>query len=155
MSGLVEEVGLRLTKLRDWGGEVHIIPNGEITRVTNYARGSMRALVEVGVAYEENLDRVLEVMQETCQEVARDFPVITEGPNVLGVVKLGDSEMVIRVVAHTQPFEQWGVERELRKRIKQAFDREGIEIPYPRRVVLVPGQARESQLKSETGGEEV
>ena len=152
VSGKVEEVGLRMTKLRDWGGELHIIPNGEITRVTNYARGSMRALVEVGVAYEEDLDRVMEVMRQVCQEIAEDFPVITDGPTVLGVVSLGESEVLIRVVAHTLAFEQWGVERELRKRFKQTFDREGIEIPYPRRMVILPDKEREREEKPEVGG---
>ncbi len=145
VSGKVEEVGLRMTKLRDWGGEMHMIPNGEITRVTNYARGSMRAMVEVGVAYEEDLERVLEVMRQVCQAVAQDFPVITEGPTVLGVVDLGESEVRIRVVAHTLAFEQWGIERELRKRFKQAFDREGIEIPYPRRTVILAGKETENK----------
>jgi small conductance mechanosensitive channel len=154
VSGKVEEVGLRMTKLKDWGGEIHIIPNGEITRVTNYSRGSMRALIEVGVAYEEDIDRVLEVMRQVCQEVAKDFPVITDGPTVLGVVNLGESEVLIRVVAHTLPFEQWGIERELRKRIKQAFDREKIEIPYPRRMLIIPDKAKEPKEKvaSELGG---
>ncbi len=146
LSGRVEEVGLRMTKLRDWGGEVHIIPNGEITRVTNYARGSMRALVDVRVAYEEDLERVLEVLRQVCQQVAQDFPVITEGPTVLGVVDLGESEVQIRVVAHTLAFEQWGIERELRKRFKQAFDQEGIQIPYPRRTVILA--EKEAQQKA-------
>jgi small conductance mechanosensitive channel len=140
LSGRVEEVGLRMTKLRDWGGELHIIPNGEITQVTNYARGSMRAMVDVRVAYEEDLERVLEVMRQVCQQVAQDFPVITEGPAVLGVVDLGESEVQIRVVAHTLAFEQWEIERELRKRFKQAFDREGIQVPYPRRTVIFAGK---------------
>ena len=140
LSGRVEEVGLRMTKLRDWGGELHIIPNGEITQVTNYARGSMRAMVDVRVAYEEDLERVLEVMRQVCQQVAQDFPVITEGPAVLGVVDLGESEVQIRVVAHTLAFEQWEIERELRKRFKQAFDREGIQVPYPRRTVIFAGR---------------
>ena len=154
VKGKVEEVGLRITKLRDWGGEVHLIPNGEINRVTNHARGIMRALVEVRVAYEEDLDRIFKILQEVCQEVARDFPVIKEGPDVLGIVDLGESTVLIRIVAHTQPFEQWGVERELRKRIKQTFDREGIRFPYPRRVVLGSDQSRELRSGvTESGGD--
>ncbi|MBU7007529.1 mechanosensitive ion channel family protein [Phosphitispora fastidiosa] len=139
-SGFVEEIELRVTKLRDWGGEYHIIPNGQITAVTNFSRGNMRALVEIGIAYEEDIDKALDVMQKTAIELAGEFgDVIAEGPEVLGVVALGPSEVVIRTVAKTRPMEQWRVERELRKRFKEAFDREGIEIPYPRQVIITGG----------------
>jgi len=139
-SGFVEEVGLRVTKLRDWGGEYHSIPNGQITTVTNFSRGSMRALVEVGISYEEDIDRTLDVMKRVAETVRGEMQdVIVEGPEVLGVVNFGPSEVIIRTIAKTKPLEQWKVERELRKRFKEAFDREGIEIPYPRRVILSPG----------------
>ncbi len=139
VGGIVEEVGLRATKLRDWGGQLHIIPNGEITKVTNHNRGSMRALVEVGVAYEEDINHVLKVLGEIAKSMARDYAhVITEGPDVLGVVNLGESEVVVRIIAKTKPMEQWAVEREMRRRIKETFDKEGIEIPYPRRVYIQP-----------------
>jgi len=141
-SGFVEEIGLRVTKLRDWGGEYHIIPNGEISAVTNHSRGSMRALVEVGIAYEEDIDKAMAVMNDVAREVRNELQdVIVEGPEILGVVNLGPSEVVIRTIAKTKPMEQWRVERELRKRFKEAFDRAGIEIPYPRRVVITPGAA--------------
>lgn len=140
-SGFVEEVGLRITKIRDWGGEYHIIPNGQIQTVTNYSRGSMRAMVEVGISYEEDIDKALQVMGEVASGVREELAeTIVDGPEVLGVVALGPSEVVIRTVAKTKPMEQWRVERELRKRYKEAFDREGIEIPYPRRVVITQGQ---------------
>ncbi|PKM80468.1 MAG: mechanosensitive ion channel protein MscS [Firmicutes bacterium HGW-Firmicutes-14] len=136
-SGIVEELELRVTKIRDWGGEFHIIPNGQISVVTNYSRGSMRALVEVGIAYEEDIDRAMEVMRSVAAEVCRELSdVIVEGPEILGVVALGPSEVVIRAVAKTKPLEQWTVERVLRKRFKEAFDQNGIEIPYPRQVLI-------------------
>lgn len=154
-SGFVEEIGLRVTKLRDWGGEYHIIPNGQINTVTNFSRGSMRAVVEVGIAYEEEVDRALEVMNRVAESVRREMQnVIVEGPEVLGVVNFGPSEVIIRTVAKTKPMEQWQVERELRKRFKEAFDREGIEIPYPRRVIISPGpdpDSREDVKKTRTG----
>lgn len=138
-SGFVEEMGLRVTKLRDWSGEYHIIPNGQIQTVTNYSRGSMRALVEVGIAYEEDIDRAIMVMNRVAEEVGKEFKeVIVEGPEILGVVALGQNEVVIRTVAKTKPMEQWKIERELRKRYKEAFEREKIEIPYPRTVVISP-----------------
>lgn len=148
-SGFVEEVQLRVTKLRDWGGEYHIIPNGQITAVTNFSRGSMRAMVEVGIAYEEDIDKAVAVMNKVAGDVGRDFQdLIVEGPEVLGVVALGPSEVVIRTIAKTKPMEQWKVERELRKRYKEAFDREGIEIPYPRRVILTQGSDTEQKQDS-------
>ncbi|MBE3586744.1 mechanosensitive ion channel family protein [Desulfofundulus thermocisternus] len=148
VSGTVEEMGLRVTRLRDFGGELHIIPNGQIIQVTNHSRGNMRALVEVGVAYEENLDRVIDVLQQVCEQAARDMAdIIAEGPHVLGVVNFGQSDVVIRIIAYTKPMQQWYVERELRRLIKEAFDREGIEIPYPRRVVLsMSGGAKHGQV---------
>lgn len=139
LSGFVEEMELRVTKLRDWGGEVHIIPNGQVTTVTNYSRGNMRALVEISIAYEADIDRALEVLKKTAAELAAEQKeVIVEGPEVLGVVALGPSEVVIRTVAKTRPMEQWAVEREMRKRFKEAFVREGIEMPYMKRTALGP-----------------
>ncbi|MBC7338891.1 MAG: mechanosensitive ion channel family protein [Firmicutes bacterium] len=135
VAGVVEEVGLRVTKLRDWSGEVHVIPNGQIDITTNLSRAGSRALVEVSVAYEADLRRAISVMQEACDRAARELPAITEGPTVLGVKELGDSGVKLLVWARTQPLEQWGVERELRLRLKEALDAAGIEIPYPRVVV--------------------
>ncbi|WP_027717106.1 mechanosensitive ion channel family protein [Desulfovirgula thermocuniculi] len=137
VSGTVEEMGLRVTKLRDFGGQLHIIPNGQISMVTNYSKGNTRVLVEVGVAYEESLERVLGVLKKVCEEASGELSeVIVEGPKVLGVEGFGPHDVVIRIVAYTKPLHHWYVERELRRRIKEAFDREGIEIPYPRRVVI-------------------
>ncbi len=137
VSGIVEEIGLRVSKIRDFSGDLHIVPNGKIEMVTNHTKGNMRALVDVTVAYEENIDEVINILKQTCEETRRELSkIIMEGPRVLGVAELGDSGVVIRVIAKTAPMEQWGVERELRKRIKAAFDKEGIEIPYPKRVII-------------------
>ncbi len=139
LSGFVEEMELRVTKLRDWGGEVHFIPNGQVTTVTNFSRGSMRALVDISIAYEEDIEQAMTVMKTVAVELAADLKeVLVEGPEVLGVVALGPSEVVIRTIAKTKPMEQWAVERELRKRFKEAFDRAGIEIPYPKTVMITP-----------------
>ena len=136
--GFVEELGLRVTKLRDWGGQLHIIPNGKITMVTNHNRGNMRALVEVEVAYEENVDRVISVLKRIAEGMAKDYEdIIREGPKVLGVWALGESGVLYRIVTRTKPMEQWGIETEMRRRIKIVFDEEKIEIPYPRRVCIM------------------
>ncbi len=133
--GVVEEVGLRTCKIRKWTGQLHVIPNGEITKVTNYSRGHMMALAVVGIAYEEDVDRAMEVLRRECEAAHREIPAIVEVPVVQGVVALDDSAVKIRTVAMTVPGEQWAVERELLRRFKNALDREGIEIPYPRRVI--------------------
>lgn len=152
-SGIVEEVGLRVTKLRDWGGELHIIPNGQIIQVTNFNRGSMRALVEIGVAYKADLDRAMAIMQEVCDQVAKEMKTIVEGPEVLGVVAFSAIEVVVRIVAKTIPNEQWTVERVLRKRIKEALDRENIEMYHPGKAILgsidkfAPGAVRETDRR--------
>jgi len=133
--GIVEELGIRITKIRDFTGELHIIPNGSITEVTNKTRGGMRALVKVGVSYEDDLDHVLSVLNRIADELKNDEKVI-EGPTVLGVTQLGSYSIEISIVAKTVPMEQWSIERNLRKRIKEEFEKEDIEIPYQKIVVL-------------------
>lgn len=147
--GIVEEIGLRTCRIRKWTGQLHIIPNGEIKMVTNYNRGHMMALAVVGIAYEEDIDRAIEVLRRECEAAHREIPTILEVPVVQGVVALGDFSVNIRSVARTVPGEQWAVERELLRRFKIALDREGIEIPYPRRVV----QYREEYGAREESGD--
>ena len=143
LAGVVEEVGLRVTKLRDFSGVLHIIPNGAIDKVTNHNRGNMRAMIDVSVAYEEDPDRVRSVLDAVANDMAADTPTIVEGPRVLGIADLAHSAVVFRLWARTLPMEQWGVERELRRRVKLAFDREGIEIPYPRRVIIAKNEVQQ------------
>ena len=133
--GIVEELGVRVTKLRDFSGELHIIPNSNIGTVTNKTRGAMRALIKVSVAYEENIDHVIRVLDDLCREIKETNENIVDGPTILGISNLGEYGMDLTIVAKTNPMDQWGVERELRKKIKEAFDKENIEIPYPKRVV--------------------
>jgi small conductance mechanosensitive channel len=129
-SGTVEEIGLRATRLRDWGGELHIIPNGNISAVTNYNRGKMRALVDVHLPYDEDLDRAIEVMHGVCEEVTVEYGgKIVDPPTVQGVIQFGERHAILRVIAYTLPNEQWGLERELRRRIHKAFLQAGIRIP--------------------------
>lgn len=136
VSGIVEELGLRMTRLRDWGGEVHTIPNGEITKITNLSRGNMRSWVDITVGHEERLDRVMEIIQGVAKGVARDMPTVAEGPEVLGVTAIEPAGVTISIVAKTRPMEQWAVEREMRKRLKLAFEEAGIVFPYPHQVVI-------------------
>ncbi|WP_010677346.1 mechanosensitive ion channel family protein [Bacillus timonensis] len=136
IDGVVEAVGLRTTQIRGFDGTLHYIPNRDITSVSNHSRGNMRALVDIGIAYGEDIDKAITVMQEVCDQIAADNPVIVEGPNVIGVQALGASDVVLRVIAKTENGEHWGVERQLRKAIKEAFDANGIEIPFPHQVTI-------------------
>lgn len=134
--GTVEDLGLRVTKLRDFNGELHIIPNSSIQIVTNKTRGAMRALVELSIAYEENVDRAIKVLESICADVKIENENIVEGPTILGITKLGDYSVNITIIAKTKPMEQWAVERAIRKKIKEVFEKENIEIPYPKRVII-------------------
>lgn len=133
--GNVEELGLRVTKLRDFSGELHIIPNSSIQIVTNKTRGPMRALVKISMAYEENIDKVVAVLEGVCEDIKTSNESIVEGPSVLAVSNLGQYDVEIIIVAKVNPGEQWATEREIRKKVKETFDREGIIIPYPKRIV--------------------
>ncbi|WP_269430698.1 mechanosensitive ion channel family protein [Rossellomorea marisflavi] len=134
--GIVEEVGLRTTHIRGFDGTLHYVPNREISSVSNHSRGNMRALVDIGISYDDNIDEAIVVMQEVCDRLAAEDENIVEGPNVVGVQNLGDSDVVIRVLCKTKNMEQWGVERKIRKGIKEAFDRHGIDIPFPHQVFI-------------------
>ncbi|HOV80137.1 MAG TPA: mechanosensitive ion channel family protein [Bacillota bacterium] len=130
VSGLVEEMGLRVTRLRDLGGQVHYVPNGKITQVTNYSRGSLQAVVDIGIAGGEDIDRAVDVLGQAGKSLAREWPdLIAAGPEVLGVVALSPSEITIRLSASVKPLHHWKVERELRKRAKEALDKAGIKLP--------------------------
>ncbi|MTH53089.1 mechanosensitive ion channel [Bacillus mangrovi] len=135
-SGIVEQVGLRTTQIRGFDGTLHYVPNREITNLSNHTRGNMRALVDIGISYDDDIDFAIKVMQDVCDKMAAEKPVIVEGPNVLGVQTLGASDVVLRIIAKTENGEQWGVERDLRKAIKEAFDAHGIEIPFPHQVYM-------------------
>lgn len=139
VDGIVEEMGLRSTQIRAFGGELHTVPNGIIDLVTNYSRGAIRVLFEVEVAYEEDTQAAIVKTQEVLDQFAAGSQVVVEGPQVLGVSQLGSSGVSLMVWAKVKPMEQWAVERELKLRIKQAFDQAGIEIPYPRRVFISAG----------------
>jgi small-conductance mechanosensitive channel len=126
--------------LRDVEGAMHVIPNGEIKVVSNRTRGWSRAVVDVGVAYDEDIDRALAVVRDEAAQFSTDkaWGSQLDGPvDVPGVESLGDSAIVIRSLIRTQPGSQWSAAREFRRRIKNRFDRERIEIPFPQRRVHV------------------
>jgi len=136
--GTVEAVTLRVTRLRDLNGTVWYVPNGEILRVGNMSQNWSRAVVDVSVAYSEDLNRVKRVLSEIAHDLWDDDDfreLIIEEPEVTGVEMLAADSVNLRVMIKTLPMEQWAVARELRQRIKSRFDHEGIEIPFAQRVV--------------------
>ncbi|HEX7066032.1 MAG TPA: mechanosensitive ion channel family protein [Bacillales bacterium] len=132
--GFVEEIGLRTTKIKSWTGELHIIPNSSINEVTNYSVNNSVAVVDVSIAYEEDIEKAEGVLHEVVEDMASSYPEIVRPPEILGVQMFGASDIVIRVIAEVLPMEHWHIAREMRKAVKGRFDEKGIEIPYPRLV---------------------
>lgn len=138
VEGLVEAINLRTTVLRDPQGRVHVIPNGSINVVTNFTRDWSKAVLDIGVAYKEDVDRCYAVLRQVGAEMEKDpafGPKILEPFEYPGVERLDESSVVLRISVKTHPQERWNVSRELRRRVKIAFDREGIEIPFPQRTL--------------------
>lgn len=134
VAGGVEEIGLRRTLLRDLDGNVHSIPNGKVELSTNMTKKFSRVNMDISVGYGEKLERVMEILNVICNEMAEDAkwkPDLITAPKVVRVNKLGDSGIDIKVMGDTKPARQWDVMGELRLRIKNTFDAEGIEIPWP------------------------
>ncbi len=134
ISGLVEDITLRRTVLRDLDGVVHSVPNGEITVASNFTKEWSRVNLNVSVGYGEDLDRVIAVINQVGRELAEDpywGTLVLEAPSALRVDNLGDSGVEIKILGNTRPIKQWDVMGELRLRLKRRFDQEGIEIPWP------------------------
>jgi small-conductance mechanosensitive channel len=136
--GMVEDITLRMTILRDLDGTVHHVPNGEIKKASNKSKEFARVNLDVGIAYASDLEKVIRVVNKIGKELAKDpqwKERIIKAPEFLRVNDFGDSAIEIKILGETKPLEQWNVTGELRKRIKIAFDKAGIEIPFPQRVI--------------------
>ena len=138
VSGVVEEINLRRTILRDADGVYHVVPNGQIAVASNYTKQLSKVNLDISVAYETDLDKAMAVVNRVGKELAEDpqwMPFILTPPKALRINKLGDSGIDIKIVCDTRPSKQWDIAGELRLRLKKAFDKEGIEIPYPHTMV--------------------
>ena len=147
--GLVEQVGLRTIILRDLSGVVHIFQNGKIQTLSNMTKNWSGMVFDIGVAYKEDTDRVAEVIQRVAEELQTDPDFnnkILEPLEIFGVDQFGDSAVVIKARFKTKPIEQWAVGREFRRRLKKAFDDQGIEIPFPHRTVYWGEEIKPLQL---------
>jgi small-conductance mechanosensitive channel len=144
-SGLVEDMTLRYVQLRDYDGNVHFVPNGLIGAVTNMSRGYAYAVVDVGIAYREDVDEALEIMRSTAEALRQDPAFVDRilGPvEIVGVERWADSAVILRCRFRVGPLQQWDVRRQFLRRLKQAFDARGIEIPYPHLTVYAGGDKR-------------
>ncbi|MET9021761.1 mechanosensitive ion channel family protein [Actinopolymorpha sp. NPDC004070] len=138
--GEVEEVGLRLTRVRDLHGGLWHVRNGEILRVKNDSQGWARAVLDVSVARDANLDEVRRILEETGRRMRAEPAynrILLENPSVWGVQSVGADGVDVRVAVKTVPLQQWAVSRELRERIKKALDAAGIDIPFPQRTIWI------------------
>ncbi len=146
-AGFVEEITLRYTRLRDYDGYVHYVPNGMIDSVVNMARGFAQSVIDVGVAYREDTDEVYKVMREVGKTMREDEafgPRILDDLEIAGVERWDDSAVVVRCRFKVVALEQWSVRREYLRRLKKAFDAAGIEIPYPHLTVYA-GEDKKGQ----------
>ncbi len=138
--GIVESIELRVTKLRDFNGDLHIIPNGLISKITNHSRGDMRFAVDVEVPYDEDIDRIIGIVSQVCSEFKDSNENVIEGPKVLGVSAIRESSQTIRVIGRAKPLTQADCEMSLRREIKKALDKEKVEAPYQKRKILSDGK---------------
>ena len=141
VQGQVKEIGMKTTKLETIDGHLMIIANGSIGKVVNYSRAAQRGVVDVGIAYEENVDYAMEVIQKACDKVALLYKEdLEERPNVMGVVALADSSVTVRATFTAWHWKQLPIERDLRREIKNALDEANVEISYPK-IHLVQAKA--------------
>jgi len=148
VSGLVESVSLRKTVLRDLEGRVHTVPNGEIKVVSNLSKEWSRAVVDIGISYRDDVDHIIDLLGQIGRELAEEEPyqsAILESPQILGVERFGESQLVIRMIVKTMPLKQWEVGRELRRRIKNRFDEKGIQIPSSHRILFWEEKDKKTQ----------
>ena len=147
--GLVEEITLRMTTIRDQDGTVHHIPHGEIKKVSNLSKNFSRVNLNIGISYDSDLEKVIALINEIGAEMAKDElwkDTIIKAPQFLRVNDLGESSIIIKILGETTPLHQWEVTGELRKRILITFRQTGIEIPFPQTVVHLADKKKEERL---------
>ncbi len=128
MTGTVEEMELRVTKIRNFNGELYTIPNGEIKTVTNHTKGNRVAIVDTLVSYDVRIEKAVETIEKACKLLEQESKVLLEPPQVLGVTQFGDTYFVVRAIAKTIGAEHWATERELRAKIMMCFEEEKIRL---------------------------
>lgn len=139
LTGTVESIGLRTTRIRSFDGDLHILPNGSIKIVTNMSKDFNRAKIDINIAYEENIDYVIDIIKDELNNIFNKNLIkgIISPPEVLGIIELAESAVIVRILIDTKVGENWKTEREIRRFIKNRFDKENIEIPYTKRVIEI------------------
>jgi len=141
INGTVEKVGIRYIQVRQFSGELRNIPSSELSNFGNKSKGYMRVNVNVGLAYEQDIEKALSVMEEAASLWARDnYEIIIEHPSIQAITEFGASEVTARIIAKVKPGKQGGAERELRMILKQRFDARNVDIPFPRNVLYMHSQ---------------
>ncbi|WP_010531283.1 mechanosensitive ion channel family protein [Lentibacillus jeotgali] len=144
VEGFVEEIGMRTTKIESWTGEQHVLPNGNVTQVTNYSIHNGLAIVDVNVPYENDVAAAEEIIGDVIKTLPDQYEEIVKVPEIFGVEVLDTSHFVLRVIAETLPSYQWKGARNIRKEIKEVLYKEGIQIPAPRLIMYSRNQEPES-----------
>ncbi|MFD1362654.1 mechanosensitive ion channel family protein [Lentibacillus salinarum] len=138
--GFVEEIGMRTTKIESWTGEQHVLPNGNVTPVTNYSIHNGLAVVDINVPYENDVVTAEQIIDDTAKRLPDHYEEIVKVPEIIGVQSLETSHYVIRVIAETLPSYQWAGARIIRKEVKEVLYKQGIQIPAPRLVMYSRNQ---------------
>ena len=136
LSGEVEAIAIRTTTIRNYSGNLYVIPNGDIRTVTNMTRSYKRAIIDVRLPYEEKLDHLLSILTDEMEKAATDVAGLSEVPQVLGVLSYESDAIIVRIAAMCSVKENWGIERELRKRVKERFDAEGVQMPHIQKICV-------------------
>lgn len=136
--GEVTSIGLKTTKIMNWKGEIKIVNNGEISTLINFSRNPSVAIVEFGIAYKENIQQTIDLLNAELPKLRLNFPVIIEDPKVIGTIDLTSSSVNLRAIAKTLNEEHYAIERAMRQRIKEILDEHGIEKPFPQVVIHQP-----------------
>lgn len=142
--GTVDEIGLRTTKILNWTGELYIIPNGNITEVTNFSLHNSVAIVDIFLGYEADLKKVETLIENVLEKLPEKYEEIVSPPSILGIQQLGASEVILRVTAETLPLQNWYIAREIRKAVKLELDAHKVDAPY-QRIVMFSGKDRQEQ----------
>lgn len=137
--GNVESIGLRTTKIKNWTGELHILPNGSIVQVTNFSLNNSMAVVDIGISYGEDIEKAETVIDELLKMMPMEHEELIKAPELLGIQAMNPTEIVLRIVAETLPMKQASIARVIRREVKLLLDQHGIKMPYPNPVMYSRG----------------
>ena len=138
--GNVEAIGLRTTKIKSWTGEVHILPNGSITQVTNFSLNNSIAIIDIAISYGEDIEKAQKVIEDALKNMPSQYEALVAPPTLLGIQTMGPTEIILRVTAETLPMEHSAIARSIRKDIKVLLDEHGIKVPAPKYIMYPNGQ---------------